>query len=502
MVALNTPPTDARDLDVADVESARACEARAEAALMEHPLAESKVRGILGTKPEKTRGPRQEAMRKAARELRADAASQAFAEADAAYWRVVTRHDTAIRRQAAALVRSKAWGVDKDEAAQLVRVGWYRAAIRWDPSRGLKFPTYAADRGMVELQRANDREADVASGQSKELRDLGGWTRIKSVSMDAPLTADGDFTIGDTLAVDGDAEAGVLGGVDAARLRAAIQRLPDRQRVVIARRYFDPGGERTLLEVAPEIGVSRERVRQIEASAVGALRKILEDDMTDRRAWTVVAEEAKEQRRKASLEGHERAKARGVRIGRPPKATPQLEAAVARVAKGEPLRVVAREEGVDRNTLKRRLDAPPDPAPAAPPAPVVAPCAWPECPRTSSRGRWCKTCQNRLQTLREMGAIPHGPPTEALIPLLPAAWEKRMSTPTAPVLTLQAQSADTLARVVEALGLAPGASAGEILGTIRSLTAAPRPAVFDEDDLRRRVAMLDEAAAIRARALA
>ena len=59
-------------------------------------------------------------------------------------------------------------------------------------------------------------------------------------------------------------------------VRDALGELPQRQRYVLARRYGLDGGDGcTLKTLAGELGVSKERVRQIEAQAFGRLRETL-----------------------------------------------------------------------------------------------------------------------------------------------------------------------------------------------------------------------------------
>jgi DNA invertase Pin-like site-specific DNA recombinase len=58
--------------------------------------------------------------------------------------------------------------------------------------------------------------------------------------------------------------------------------------------------------------------------------------------------------RARAIEGRERAKARGVKMGRPSKLTaPQMREAVKRRDKGEPVREIARSYNVSHSTISR-----------------------------------------------------------------------------------------------------------------------------------------------------
>jgi len=64
-----------------------------------------------------------------------------------------------------------------------------------------------------------------------------------------------------------------------ARLTVWLGQLSEKQRIVMERRFGLNGRERATLEqVGSEIGVTRERVRQIQIDALHRLRQILEDE--------------------------------------------------------------------------------------------------------------------------------------------------------------------------------------------------------------------------------
>lgn len=59
--------------------------------------------------------------------------------------------------------------------------------------------------------------------------------------------------------------------LDAERVASAVRSLPERERVIIRQRYLEPE-RRTLAELGDHLGLSRERVRQIEKKAHDRLR--------------------------------------------------------------------------------------------------------------------------------------------------------------------------------------------------------------------------------------
>ena len=62
-------------------------------------------------------------------------------------------------------------------------------------------------------------------------------------------------------------------------LRRALEELPERERTVVELRYGIDGGEPTpLREIGRQLGITPERVRQIESRALGRLGRMRELD--------------------------------------------------------------------------------------------------------------------------------------------------------------------------------------------------------------------------------
>ena len=165
---------------------------------------------------------------------------------------------------------------------------WIRQAVQRgvaNKSRTIRIPVHIVEREqkiaraerqlIVELERApTDVEvAAKAKLNPKHVKEVRAAARTVA-SLDKPVGDDSDTAFGDLVAQEaGDVEEEVVIALGEDALHRAVETLPAREQLVIKLRYgldvnTDP---KSLEEIGRQLGITRERVRQIETQALGRL---------------------------------------------------------------------------------------------------------------------------------------------------------------------------------------------------------------------------------------
>ncbi len=159
-------------------------------------------------------------------------------------------------------------------------VGLLKAIRHYRPERGTRFMTYASFWIRREILCAvAEQPHTIHVPHSARER---GLRSVRMMHLDAPEAHDGTRALGERLPhPDPSPTADLLEEERKLQVRREVLGLEPRERLVLTWR-FGLGGEpeRTLKDVAVRLGLSRERVRQIEAVALERLR----DSVSRRRA--------------------------------------------------------------------------------------------------------------------------------------------------------------------------------------------------------------------------
>ncbi|HEX5853674.1 MAG TPA: RNA polymerase factor sigma-32, partial [Solirubrobacteraceae bacterium] len=216
----------------------------------------------------------------------------------------------------------RGYGFRLSDLVEEGNIGLLEAVRRFDPSRNLRFMTYAAywvrayilahvlkqfsmvgvgtgplqsklffrlarERARLSTQ-LGENESSIVTSLAKQfgtsearVLDMAQRLEKRDASLDAQVYMDGDATLLDTLRDDGqDQEEDALRSQRNAAVRTAVERiwteLDERERAIIVQRLLADGDEATLADLGKRFGLSRERVRQLESRVKMKLRRALQ----------------------------------------------------------------------------------------------------------------------------------------------------------------------------------------------------------------------------------
>jgi RNA polymerase sigma-32 factor len=164
-----------------------------------------------------------------------------------------------------------------------IRRSW--SLVRFGTTRAEQRCFYRLRRERQRLERGGasadpERLAAALGVRADELEAIESRITRRDLSLDDPAFNDTDETRGDRLADDRLGPEAAVAEREAAakaasRIREAMLDLDPRERVIIQRRFLNQRGA-TLKELGAAFGISRERVRQLEARAKAKMRAQLE----------------------------------------------------------------------------------------------------------------------------------------------------------------------------------------------------------------------------------
>lgn len=230
------------------------------------------------------------------------------------------------------------YGAPMNDLIQEASLGLMKAADKFDPDRGVRFSTYAVwwikasiqdyvmrnwsmvrtgstssqkalffnlRRVQAKLEReAAQRGETLDQHQLRQMVAADVGVSLADVEMMEGRLSGSDYSLNATQSSDEDgrewidaleddgvqAAEAVEGSHDTDRLRdwliAAMQALNPRERYIVAERKLREAG-RTLESLGEELGLSKERVRQLEAAAFAKMRKNLEGQSREVRHFLV-----------------------------------------------------------------------------------------------------------------------------------------------------------------------------------------------------------------------
>jgi len=184
---------------------------------------------------------------------------------------------------------------DPDKGAKLSTYGslWIKQQIRRalaSQGKTIRLPVHVADK-IYQLRKAEAKHeqdfgreasnAELAETLNVSLRRVARLREaaMRPTSLDAPLGESGSSSIAEIVADENAVNpAQRTEDKDAiCRLSDLMARLPDRESKIIRARFgLDDGRERTLETIGARLGVTRERIRQLQQFALKKLRQMLE----------------------------------------------------------------------------------------------------------------------------------------------------------------------------------------------------------------------------------
>jgi len=197
-------------------------------------------------------------------------------------------------------------------------IGLVRAAERFDPDKEVKFSFYAGlwirqqikralsnksrtiripvsmveriasieKKKRYEEQYGNDKKTDHDDQPSERVNRLVNLAKAKLVSIDTRVNDSDKNTLGDMIPDDNSQNPldNMTRSDDYDQIKSNLDCLTSREREVIVKRFgLNDESPSTFIEIAQKMGVTKERVRQIEEYAIVKMRRLFFSSQADNR---------------------------------------------------------------------------------------------------------------------------------------------------------------------------------------------------------------------------
>ena len=177
-------------------------------------------------------------------------------------------------------------GLSLDDLISEGNIGLMKAAAKFDASHGTPFVNYAVVQIRQEIERAIGKETGKQGG--READSMAGKSVRQPMSVDAPMNGRTNMSLLSVLVNTNSpsADGRVYSEAVENAIEFALLSLTERERQVVGAFFGLDREHETLAEIAEDIQLKRERVRQIRNRAIRRLRKTYKNRLAELRQTT------------------------------------------------------------------------------------------------------------------------------------------------------------------------------------------------------------------------